>query len=384
MRARFTDIVFYIFIAWIFISAHYYIENYITGDFNQLNSTQLTRFIKYLIIIFISILIGLSQKLNFFIKTNFIVLLLISFFYIFVNNYLDNINLFERNLTNELLLFNMLCFLTFINIIPTLEDFKLAKLINFLILTSTTVAFFGYYEIFFLNAERSYYWETYEYRISSVLLNPNNLGFYLGAVTLLLIFKYSESLFNYLVILFIIPIFFLTFSRGAIFSLLSTLMISQFLKKTKLNLFYTFILFSISIIFIFLYYYDINIRYFNLSSAFEGRLERLYIYSINFNFNYLLPDFSNERSALFHENSFLLTLNCFGLLIGLLFIIINLSYLKLSPGLEIKNMTKNEYSFLLVSIYYCIGSLVDNILLSFPNNQLFIVSLGIFLKIKKK
>ncbi|ALQ02326.1 O-antigen ligase family protein [Pseudomonas brassicacearum] len=237
----------------------------------------------------------------------------------------------------------------------------------------------SFYEMHFLVELYQGYWaQTGTIRSISTLFNPNNLGLYMGA-SLILLFGYKVSLV--LRGILFLPIFYgfcMSGSRTAWMALFITFFVYCLLELRRANI---KIIFGLAVAFLFL---SFGVAYFIVVGEFYApermlnfdsaliRFERYFEFVQNFDLTYFLPDSEGARLGLVSESAYFTLMNSLGALGFMLFLVFVVFIFKARSGVD------RDVSFKLVFWYYVVCALFENTLNSFPNNQMFFISMGVF------
>lgn len=285
----------------------------------------------------------------------------------------------------ELLVIN-LSLLMMGGVLRVLSQSQLEKICDVILFTGVIVSIFSMYEIFFLSHLYEDYWiQTEGMRSVSSLLNPNNLGVYIGACIVILVSSAKTRLFKILLgALFLFPLL-LSGSRTAwvcLFVILIIILIRNSCKNpANLLLMLVVFVFLISIYIwldsivdaIGLFGYDLSSRISDGRSS-AIRIDKYMEFLLNFNENYLFPDFENRNIFLVSESSYFTFVNYFGIFGCVLFI----AFASLFYKITLVECFKSG-PWIYVFVYYIFVGFFESIITSFPNNQLFMISAGSFL-----
>ena len=362
---------------WLFISAFYYVGNFISGQLLvPTDDGAFHRIMKYTIALSVSAFFLYAYRL----WAGFLFYIFIFFvFFPFLYWYVDGENVFYA-VGLFLVIFS---FAGFFFIAQQLTDTELDGVLNVFIFSAFFVSLISFYEYFFMWPVLGDYWlATGGYRSVSTLLNPNNLGIYLGAAIIVLLIRKPYSLiFRVIVGGVVFCALIMSGSRTALVSivipLFFALVFSRFLVVRVRVLMLGFAgLVLLSVLLFFVPWLDIVSGFRGLESA-SIRLDKYAYFISSFDSSYLEPDFSEERFFYTSENSYFHVLNSLGLIVVLLLMLGGL-FFKLDTSRSKEEPSAKAISYLF--LYYLIAFCFENVIVSFPNNQLFFFAAGIFLQ----
>lgn len=364
---------------WLFLSAFYYSGNFFTGNLiSGADANPIHVLGKYFFALSVGLFFVFSYKMW---NVLFLYLYFILLGFPFVFWLLKGHDVLHA----AVIFLVFFSFSAFIFIVDRLTEKNLNLILDVIIYSALLVSLITYYEYFFMWSILGTYWEaTGGYRSVSTLLNPNNLGIYLGASIIILILRKRFCfLIRFSFLITIMTAFLMSGSRTAIVSLVLPLLIGVVfvsLSKVRINsLIVIFILSVTSIVFLFVFIERIDglfLRFQNLDTA-SIRLEKYLAYLTMLDSSYLLPDFNGDRFYYVSESSYFHLMNSLGLIFTILIFLpafifkINFNYFNFSPARKV-------LAFLVA--YYLIAFFFENMLVSFPNNQLFFFALGALLK----
>jgi hypothetical protein len=222
---------------------------------------------------------------------------------------------------------------------------------------------------------------TDDYRSVSTLLNPNNLGIYLGAA-LLLLFSLTKHavLLKVLFSTIIFTALLMTGSRTAFLSFICAGSIFYLLRGGWESFIKRLVIFSLSALFFILALwlfvvmgvFSLPERAFDFYTA-TIRLEKYFSYLINIDYTYILPDFYGYRIVEVSESGYFNYLNALGVPAAfmLFFYVLYFLFSSKSGGLVLPKGV-----FGIIFLYYLVAMIFENVLMSFPNNQFFFIALG--------
>lgn len=362
---------------WLFISAFYYLGNFISGQLLvPPDDDAVHRVMKYAIAFSVCAFFLYAYRLwAGFLLYTFIFFVFLPFLYWHVEgeNVFYAVGLF-------LVIFS---FAGFFFIAQQLTDTELNSVLNVFIISAFFVSLVSFYEYFFMWPVLGDYWlATGGYRSVSTLLNPNNLGIYLGAAIIVLLIRKPYSLiFRVMVGGVVFCALIMSGSRTALVSIIIplffALVFSRFLvvRVRVLILGFAGLALLSALLFV--------VPWLDVASSFRGtetasiRLDKYAYFIGSFDSSYLEPDFSEERFFYTSENSYFHILNSLGLIFVLLLLLGGL-FFKLDTSRSKEDPSAKAVSYLL--LYYLIAFCFENVIVSFPNNQLFFFAAGIFLQ----
>lgn len=362
---------------WLFYSAFYYIGNFITGDVVADRSSNIYhKIFKYVAVLFFVLSFMITYEiwclLLFFIFSG---IFLISALVLFYNG------IFAIEMLETLIVVISFSGLSYLGVIIS-QKFQ-QKIASVIILSALFVSLISFYEFFFMWPVLGDYWrDTGGYRSVSTLLNPNNLGLYLGAAIMVLFLVENISKIKKILIFGIVfSSLLMTGSRTAWLSLfvagsfayLFNFGSSFSLKKTIIFI-STGLLLSIIILNIILVGgVSLPERATDMHTA-ELRIDKYLSYLLNFDKSYLIPDFHGERIDKVSESSYFYYFNSLGIIAGALFLLMALSLFYISLRSSCEKIYLSPFA--LIVGYYMFAMIFENVLMSFPNNQLFFLCVG--------
>jgi len=361
-----SSFVFCLFLVWLVISSVYYIEQLLSGDIvASYEDSILSKAAKYLIVLSFSLLFLI--RAGSVIAPLLIAMLLgvVFIWYVFNPKY---IYLFD----------GYVVILTMVGLCSVLGNATygmIVRLSKVVVFTGVLVSFIAVLEVSFLSNLYASHWEaTGGVRAVSTLLNPNNLGVYLGACLILCLAIPGSVLGKTLSVIVIMIGMYLSGSRTAwlAFVVVFSLWSLRFCMGRAIN--------TSRLVFVFLaVFVGVTLALVLSSQAVEVerlqdftsaniRLEKYSIYLNGFGVDYLIPDLEGVRLYLVSESSYFLLINAFGLIgLACVAVLVFLLY-----GFRVTWIPFFPY----VVLYYVVVGLFENMVNSFPNNQLFLLSLG--------
>lgn len=377
----------FIFLAvWLIVSSVYYLNFLLIGDITP-NRDQgvLQSSIKLLFPFFIGLIIYIKSAhwLSYVhaAKTaifSFIFLVILTFFSL---SDVLGIN-FGAVFFLKLLIIN-LSLLLMAGVLRVLSERQLEQICDVILFTGVLVSLFSIYEIFFLSYLYQEYWiETEGMRSVSSLLNPNNLGVYIGACIIILTSSSKRWLFKVILgTIFLFPLL-LSGSRTAWVCLFFTLIII-FIGNSYKNKDNLLLILPLGILLVSIYTWSdfvieaIGTLGYDLSSRISDgrssatRIDKYIEFLLNFNESYFFPDFDNKNAILVSESSYFTYVNYFGIFGCILFIVFASIFYKISLVKYFKNGP-----WIYIFVYYFFVGFFESVITSFPNNQLFMISIG--------
>ncbi len=364
---------------WVFISPFYYFGNFFTGNLIVPPGEDfIHRLFKYVVAISICIFFFLRRpSLNVvYLYLFFSVVLL---FFIFLG--------FEGVDTSiqVALLLVFISFSGFIFLPSYMTDAQLVLILNVVVISSIFVSLISFYEYFFMWPVLGDYWNaTGGYRSVSTMLNPNNLGVYLGVSLLILFLHKGFSVFwRVLAIVIILAALLMSGSRTAVVSILVPVFLGFVFSsggKVRVGFLIAFIFASIFLLFFIAYFLTSDLmlsgRYLSSETAMI-RLDKYFAYISMVDFSYVIPDFNFTRSFFVSENSYFYMLNTFGVALTVVVVVCYLTIFRINWRFTSESGVRRILA--LIVLYYIICFLFENMISSFPNNQFFFFALGAIL-----
>lgn len=291
--------VFRFFLIWIFLSAFYYAGNFFEGQLLVERSDALFhKALKYFLALLLSLLFFTHHK-----SWKLILQLLI------IAAVIVGVSFQASFSKNALITFDVLIILlSFIGFTYAASNFnhhQITSLIKVLIASSMLVALVSYYEYLFMEPILGEYWfNTDGFRSVSTLLNPNNLGIFLGACLLLLVFSKLYKLSAVIPIaLVVFGSMLMTGSRTAWICFLFALVIGFLYRGNaflsyKSTILFLFVVVAIASVFsglIWMGSLNLPERAVDMHTA-HLRLSYYFQYVNGIDWDYLWPDFHSVRT----------------------------------------------------------------------------------------
>jgi len=365
---------------WFFLSAFYYAGNFLSGNLIVgVDEDLVHRLAKYavaLLICFVYLLVRPSWNLLSF--YSFIAILSISFIFM-AGSGLDV-------LYPVTLLLVICSFAGFTYISADLPDRDVSTILDYVIYSAFLVSLITFYEYYFMWPVLGGYWEaTGGYRSVSTLLNPNNLGVYLGCALIILFLRKKFPLWiRVCFILSISAAMLMSGSRTAVVSLILPVLFGAifngFFKVRVKPLILLFLLSLCLLVYLSVNafsFYDFGGRFSDMQTA-SIRLAKYSHFLLSFDYTYFTPDFNSARTYYVSESSYFHFLNSFGLLISLLFCVFCVFLFRPDLGRAKAGPSIRVLAF--IFFYYLIVFFFENAFLSFPNNQLFFFAAGALMR----
>lgn len=363
---------------WVFLSAFYYVGNLLSGNLLVGQSEDFfSRIIKYLVSF--GFLVA-----AFFIFRLYSLLILVAFFSVVLLLLILLWILGYSVFTQMSLLLIFISFSGLVYFFQCLEQSDVEIILDSLVLSAFVVSIISFYEYFFMWPVLGEYWlATGGYRSVSTLLNPNNLGMYLGAALVVVSLRDRfHFLFRTLLFVVIFLALIMSGSRTALVSLIVPvslgLLFSQGfkVKVTAFLLYGVFFFCLIVAMFVFVLVDGVPDPSSRISDTYTAslRIEKYITYVTSIDTSYLLPDFIGERSYYVSESSYFYFINTFGIILLLFWLLVFSFLFRLRLASYGAGSASRVLKFLV--LYYLIAFLFENMLASFPNNQLFFFALG--------
>lgn len=370
--------IFAILLLWVFSSAFYYAGDFLTGNLGEARSINFYhQLLKYIVAFLVSIAFFYVNRtwgllfIYFILLVFFCVALVLIFSGYWVGPMLDTLVVLTS--------FVGLSFAA-----SVFDRRMVGKLSLVIVFSAFIVSIISFFEYFFMMEILGDYWRnTGGYRSISTLLNPNNLGTYLGAALIINVMVFeSGRLMKAIVAAPIFTALLMSGSRTAIFSFLTAmLMVILFMGGMTYrvrNIIACMLLVFLSLVSV------ATVLWSNLIELPERatdmytailRIEKYLEYLLSVDLTYLWPDYYGVRTEMVSESTYFHFSNSFGLIFGLLLILLLFAF-NLFKLRDFKFQSPN-FIFGILVFYYLFAMLFENVLMSFPNNQLFFIALGL-------
>ncbi len=295
------------------------------------DETSSIKLIKYFLICFLIIIYLYEIQLLKIIIFTILFILLVLIHYVSLN--------FRYSITGFLYIVPFIVMLLINGVIFKKSNFFFVAIVSYIF-----VSIFGYIEYFQETFSRN---DTYltGYRISSILVNPNNLGVFLVFSTILILENLKKSIYSPILILNTLLLLYFSFSKASIILFLIYLGV----KYTKISLLFIFILYIFTINYIENNY---EILIFSLNARFE--YNDLFLNILNQNI--IAPFFNSYQ---YTDNVYLNLYGNFSIFIFIIFIIFNQILLMLL-------LLRNFFKHILYLSLFLISGLSENFLYLSP------------------
>ena len=366
------------FLIWIVASGLYYIDNLFSPNYHLgYEEGTLHKTIKYAICVFFTIVLCLISRAYSMLLLIFLVMLLVML--IVMDRGVIDISTLSILITATMISYAL---------VPSIWEYDMRRIGRITVYTGAAIGVFSIIEMTILAPLFESIWaSTGSIRSVSTLFNPSNLGLYSGACLLLLPFLGLRPINQFVCGGLIFYAFVMSGSRTA-WVALTTVMAYQFFVSTvfrgnvirllRRNLF-RLIVSLVALIFLFTVVSAFNSPLVEIEIVNRGA--DLYTASIRWdNFirfinaidtSLLIPDINGQRTDFVHDNFYLVILNSFGVIGLLMFFAIFSIHFSLRKSKDL-----DMFAWKLVFAFYMVAGLSGSQLNSFPNNQLFFLSLG--------
>lgn len=372
-----NNFLFFLVCTWFVFSSIYYVNFLLLGDVSADRDQSI--FQSSIKIIFCFIVSAVFFYLS---RMHLYLVSYILFFSFFIFLYLLNVYFpFSTGFKYFVDIFMiMTSLLGYFFILRVLSSKQRLIVVDVFVFTGCIVSFFSIFEIFFLpHLFLSYWSQTGGVRSVSTLLNPNNMGVYIGACIVLLFYSsYRSYLKIFLFFLFLYP-FFMSGSRTAWLGLsiifLCINFFSFFRRVTILKVLKWMLLLFVFCLILFLFLngeYKLGGRFSDGYTA-SIRLNKYFDYISGFEASYFFPDFLSERERLVSENMYFMVLNYFGIFIFFFVLFLFFSFFKMKS--DFLNSEK-DVVWVYIFLYFLLVGFFESIITSFPNNQLLFLAAG--------
>lgn len=364
-------------VLWLIMSAFYYIDTLFSPNFYLgYDEGVFHKILKYIVCFSFSVYLCIAARAYRVLLLSGLLILMASFFAI-------NSGSLEVAIVSMLIAGVMLPFI----LIPALWEDRLLLIGRVIVLCGAVVGIFSIIELTIISSRFESYWNsTQSVRSISTLFNPNNLGLYVGAALLLLPYmrlgKIKSSLCGALLIfalvvsgsrtawvaLFIVVVYALIVSADARKRFFS--IFHKNLPQTILTGVAFAIIYAIYLVFSTPPNFEAAHRGADLYTA-SVRLANLQSFLNLVDAGIFFPDTQGVRADFIQDNFYLVVLNSFGI-VGLFFFLIFF----MTHFFLWRNPKPDLFPWKLIFVFYMVSGLSGSQLNSFPNNQLFFISIG--------
>lgn len=374
------SMLFRFFLAWVFFSAFYYAPYLIDGRLMADSRSEdfLHKALKYFVAILLSTAyVYLYRSKNLIFHEIVLISVLILLFLMMLEGYSVGFGLQS-----------IIVFMAFIGFAHYASRFDLNQIFSLekvILYSSLLVSLISYMEYQLFEAVLGSYWRyTGGFRSVSTLLNPNNLGIYLGAALVLLAFGGSLGTRQRIGLgIVVFGAFYMTGSRTAWLALFLSLVVGVIYRgRGMLSLKYLLVVARVFVAAILIVPFLLIGNFLALPERVTDmhtanlRLEKYFSYISGFNWTYILPDLYGERVEMVSESGYFHLLNSIGLFWAFLFIML-MGYSFSSGWFKRLFEYHPARGFDVLLLYYFVAMFFENVMMSFPNNQLFIIALGV-------
>lgn len=371
--------IFAILMVWILLSSFYYAPNLISGELITGREDNIFhKAFKYIAAILLISLYAITQRNAMLYFQLSLLLIIAAIFAALVSAGID------VNFGLEAIVV-LTAFVGFSYIAAEFDQNQIIVLVKIFVFSAFIISIISYFEYYLFEEILGDFWRnTGGFRSVSTLLNPNNLGVYLGAALVILIFSTAHGIKTKFIFgIVILGALYLSGSRTAWVVLGFIVFIGLVYKGGTTvqlkSILQTFALASVISVGILLLIYNqtelINERLSNFETA-GIRIEKYFEFILNADGSYLLPDASESRVVLVSESGYFHFVNSVGALVALSIGAILMLNIRVGWVLSLFSRSRNR-SFALLTLYYAIASFFENVLMSFPNNQMFFIAVGV-------
>jgi hypothetical protein len=270
----------------------------------------------------------------------------------------------------------------FSHFVSKFNQFEIDAVSKTIVWSALIPSLISYVEYRFFESVLNEFWtNTGGFRSSSTLLNPNNYGIFLGCCLVVLFYS---NLFNILERIILGSLLFgallMTGSRTAMLSLVLACLAGGMYRghgKIRVNYFLNYcllIIFGVGALMSMVNFGVLPERILDPLTALI-RLEKYFEFLINIDINYLAPDFSGARVDMVSESGYFHLINSVGLICFFATFILGMLYFRSQWIFHIFSNHPGRY-FDVALLYYVIAMFFENVLMSFPNNQLMFIVFG--------
>lgn len=370
---------FRLFLVWIFISAFYYAGNLIEGQVLVGRSEALFhKALKYVVALSLSVVFLLFHR-----ETK-LLLQYAGLAFVLCAMVIHSLLGFDVAFATDILIV-LLSFIGLAYAAANFDEKQIASLVKATVISAVFVSSISYFEYYFMEPVLGDYWRnTGGFRSISTLLNPNNLGLFLGAAILMLLFgKEFAAPFKVIGFTIILGALLMTGSRTAWVSVTAAVTLGMLYRGNAKIHIWSFVNLGVLVPFILIAFaavystglFSLPERAVDMYTA-ALRLEKYFSYLLGVDITYLLPDFDLARIDVVSESAYFHFLNALGFVWAGIVAISLLAFFY--SGWLRSLFTVSRYRcFDILVFYYCVAMAFENVLMSFPNNQLIFISFGI-------
>ncbi len=272
-------------------------------------------------------------------------------------------------------------------LIPKLWAGRLLLIGRIIVVCGALVGVFSVIEMTLLTSLFESVWaSTGSIRSISTLFNPNNLGLYAGAALVLLPYMQLKTIWTSLCSALLVFSLVASGSRTAwvslvivvIYALIASANARAWLLKGMFNRLPQLLVFSVLLVSIYVIYnlysvptdIDVTNRGADLYTA-SIRWENFLTFLTLVDGSVFFPDVTGVRADYIQDNFYLVVINSFGVIGVLVFVTFWATHFSL-----IQNKNPDLFPWKLVFVFYMVSGLSGSQLNSFPNNQMFFLSMG--------
>lgn len=376
VKIRPVTLIYFFILVWVLVSSLYYVGFLFSGEIVASHGSNFVHKVaKYVVALLLSTILMMYSR-------NFIALLFYFFFLVIIITFSLVFPESTSSMDLPLVIFSMSGLGLLLGLI---NERRSSLLIKVFVLSGSIVGCFSVIEVYYLGYLYQSYWDATDgVRSVSTLYNPNNLGLYVGGCLILMFFSGFSLSTKVLVSLPILFSFFMSGSRTAWLAFFLVTIIYCFFRFGKLSygklvalIFVVGLGFLMALAAFLIGGITIPDRLTDFQSA-SIRLERYYNFLTSFDVSYFFPDFNEYRSGLVSESSYFTLFNSLGVIGALLLFVLSLIFFRR------RGIHSASDGWRLVFFYYVFAGFFENILNSFPNNQLLFISLGVFFTMRKE
>lgn len=365
-----SKFMFWVVCWWMIVSSIYYIEHLYTGDILAAHGKDIFhKAFKYLVALGLTfgLLLGSRRLVFSFVILALILGLLVAF-------------ILEPTLMGRLdLIVVVVTMFGLVMLLGLLNEKQRAIFNRTIIVSGVIVGVFAVVERLYLSHLYINHWaSTGAIRLISTLYNPNNMGTYEAACLLLLLYGKFSSRLKILASPSILYALYMSGSRTAWAALLIVVLTKYLLTSMRITpLRLVGLCLSLlgagvaTLVFIGMSSASVPERLTDLQSA-SIRFERYAEFINGFDFQYFLPDIDGVRTGLVSESSYFTLINSLGLIGVLFFLLFALVFFSW------RKKCQRQESWIAVLWFYIIAAFFENILNSFPNNQMLFIAVGVY------